>query len=76
MLNSKYAYRNVTTLMRLVGKKMSRKVGGEVERGMKIDEHNFAVTYHVGMVWAMSALGRGRFGPWDQEASVFLRNFN
>ena len=50
--------------MRLVGKKMSREVGGEVERGMKIDEHNFAVAYHVGMVWAVGALGRGRFGPW------------
>ena len=61
MLNSKYAYRNVTTLMRLVGKKMSRKVGGEVERGMKIDEHNLAVAYHVGMVWAMGALGYMRF---------------
>ena len=57
-------------------KKMSRIVGGEVERGMKIDEHNFAVAYHVGMVWAtwcyqaVGALGRGHlqtmgtFEPW------------
>ena len=46
---------------------MSREVGGEVERGMKIDEHDFAVAYHVGMVWAVGSLGRGRFGPWDQD---------
>ena len=38
---------------------MSREVGGEVERGMKIDEHNFAVAHDVGMVSAM-----GAFGPW------------
>ena len=38
---------------------MSREVGGEAERGMKIDEHNFAVAHDVGMVSAM-----GAFGPW------------